>query len=90
MDWSGKVIKWFCPSLPPSLHDSFYCWLTGFLISVGFAAGVSVGTQKLGSFGLPFSGPEPSLGLEEEEELVLELVVASSATLLTLGARVCV
>ena len=50
-----------------------------------------MGTQKLGSFGLPFSGPEPSLGLEEEEEeLVLELVVASSATLLTLGARVCV
>ena len=91
MDWSGKVIKWFRPSLPLSLRDSLYCWLTGFLISVGLAAGVSVGTQKLGSFGLPFSDPEPSLGLEEEEEeLVLELVVASSATLLTLGARVCV
>ena len=92
MDWSGKVIKWFRPSLPLSLHDSFYCWLTGFLISVGLAAGVSVGTQKLGSFGLPFSDPERSLGLEEEEEeeLVLELVVASSATLLTLEARVCV
>ena len=60
------------------------------MISVGLAAGVSVGTQKLGSFGFPFSGPEPSLGLEEEEEeLVLELVVASSGTLLTLGARVC-
>ena len=65
-----------------------------FLISVGLAAGVSDGTQKLGSFGLPFPDPGPlveecvpSLGLEEEE-LALELVVASLATLLTLGARV--
>ena len=48
-----------------------------------------MGTQKLGSFGLPFSDPGPSLDLEEEE-LALELVVASSATLLTLGAGVCV
>ena len=46
-----------------------------------------MGTQKLGSLGLPFSDPGPSLDLEEEE-LALELVVASSATLLTLGARV--
>ena len=57
------------------------------MISVGLAAGVSVGTQKLGSLGLAFSDPGPSLDLEEEE-LALELVVASSATLLTLGARV--
>ena len=46
-----------------------------------------MGTQKLGSLGLAFSDPGPSLDLEEEE-LALELVVASSATLLTLGARV--
>ena len=79
---SGEVINL---PLRSSLHDSLYVWLTGFLISVGLAAGVSVGTQKLGSLGLAFSDRGPSLDLEEEE-----LVVASSAMLLTLGAGVCV
>lgn len=79
-------------TLPPVQRClcSYNCGLTGFLISVGLASGVRVGTQKLGSLGLPFSVPslEPSLaGLEEEEELAtLELVVASLATLLMLGA----
>ena len=47
------------------------------------------GDPKARKLGHPFSDPGPSLDLEEEE-LALELVVASSATLLTLGARVCV
>ena len=54
-----------------------------------------MGTQKLGSLGLPFSvllllPPAErwplELSLAEEELAVLELVVASLATLLILGA----
>lgn len=69
-------------------------WLTDFLISVGLALGVRVGTQKLGSLGLLLLLPPlerwslelPLAGLEEEEVAALELVVASSAMLLILGA----
>lgn len=103
--WFGNRVRWDPEARqlgPPSLcladtttstevSLQLQLWLTGFLISVGLASGVRVGTQKLGSLGLPFSVPslEPSLaGLEEEEEelATLELVVASSATLLMLGA----